>query len=141
MAAFMAKAIAGDFAGRVDIKTTKLFFSSPAADIFKGIHFPDAGSSAKYTPEQIKKVIQLSSESSKSFSGSALTGIAGGLLLGGAGLVAGALAGGRNTISRIGVEFDDGSKVVLEQEFNDKYLQCLLLYAKSAGVMEQNLGF
>lgn len=137
----MAKAVAGDFSGRVDIKTKSLFFSTPTADNFNGIHFPDAGSHAKYTPEQIKKVVQLSSESSKSFLGSALTGVVGGLLLGGAGLIAGALAGGKKTVARIGLEFDDGCKVIIEQEIDDKYLQCVIRYAKLNGVMEQDLGF
>ena len=133
-----AKAVAGDYSGNTEIRIGVLW-SGPKAEKFKGLHFMNEG--VKYKPEQIKRVIHLSEEKTKSFLGSALTGIAGGFVLGGAGLVAGVLAGGKNTMLRLGIELNDGRKVVLEQSAGDKALQCLLLFAKASGIMEQDLGF
>jgi hypothetical protein len=138
-----ANAVAGDYLGKNNI-CIGVLWSGPKAEKFDGIDFMVAkftglASGVKYAPYQLKRVIQLSSESS--VSGSAMTGLAGGLLFGGAGLIAGALAGGRKSILKIGIEFDDGRKVVLEQTPDNKALQCLLLFAREKGILEQQLGF
>lgn len=140
-----ANAVAGDYYGKTSI-CTGMLWSGPKAEKFQGIDFlaskiTGLASGVKYEPSQIKRVIQLSSESSKSFAGSAMTGLAGGLLLGGAGLIAGALAGGRKSMQKIGIEFSDGCKVILEQTSDDKPLQCLLLFAREKGIIDQELGF
>ncbi|BEH11233.1 hypothetical protein GSUET_28450 [Geobacter sulfurreducens subsp. ethanolicus] len=132
------KAVAGDYSGDVGIKT-KVMWSGISADKFQSLTFIKA--KTEYKPEQIIRVVHLSEEKTKSFLGSAVTGIAGGLLLGGAGLLAGALVGGKKTLARIGVEFSDGCKVILEQEPDNAQLKCFLMYAKEAGVLEQDLGF
>lgn len=140
-----ANAIAGDYTGKTQI-CTGVLWSGPKADKFQGIDFlaskiTGLTSGVKYEPSQVKRVIQLSTESTKSFAGSAMAGLAGGLLLGGAGLVAGALAGGKKSLLKIGIEFNDGCKVILEQTSDDKPLQCLLLFAREKGILEQDLGF
>lgn len=88
-----AKAVAGDYSGNTEILIGVLW-SGPKAVKFKGLHFMNEG--VKYNPEQIKRVIHLSEEKTKSFLGSALTGIAGGFVLGGAGLVAAVCKGKRD---------------------------------------------
>lgn len=57
-------------------------------------------------------VTHLTSENSKSFGGSAAAGVAGGLLLGPAGALAGALAGGNKAMASFTVELEDGRKSV-----------------------------
>ncbi|BBA70046.1 hypothetical protein [Geobacter sulfurreducens] len=134
----LAKAVAGDFTGSTAIETGVLW-GGISGEKFKGLTFIDA--KAKYKPDQIVKVVQLSEEKTKSFLGSAVAGVAGGLLLGGAGLLAGALVGGKKTLARIGIEFSDGCKVIIEQAPDNAHLKCFLMYAKTAGVLEQDLGF
>lgn len=60
------------------------------------------------------RIEQLTSENSKSMGGAAVAGIAGGLLLGPAGLIAGALAGGNKQLVSFVVEFEDGQKAVAQ---------------------------
>lgn len=134
-----ANAIAGDYSGNTEICIGTLW-SGPKSDKFYGINFLDA-KGIKYEPANIKRVVHLSTESSKSFAGAAVTGIAGGLLLGGAGLIAGALVGGRKKLQKTGIEFNDGRKVIIEQTSDNKAFQCLILYAKEKGIFEQELGF
>lgn len=134
----LAKAVAGDYSGSASIDT-KTLWREITPDRFKGLTFISA--KAEYKPEHITRVVQLSEEKTKSFLGSALTGVAGGLLLGGAGLIAGALVGGKKTLARIGIEFSDGRKVILEQSPDNAQLKCFLMYAKEAGILEQDLGF
>jgi hypothetical protein len=44
----------------------------------------------------------------------------------------------------LGIELDDGKKLVLTQSPDDKALKCMLLYAEQTGILEkkeQDLGF
>lgn len=58
------------------------------------------------------RVEQIGAENSKSFGGAAAAGVAGGLLLGPAGLLAGALVGGNKNLVSFTVEIDDGRRTV-----------------------------
>ncbi len=136
----LAKAVAGDYTGAVAINTGVLW-TGPRADKFRGFTFIDGN--VKYQSSQIRRVVYLDEEKSKSFLGSAVGGIAGGLLLGPAGLVAGTLVGGTNkkVVVNLGLEFDDGKKVILSEKSSDKGLECLILWAREQKLLEQDLGF
>lgn len=121
----LAKAVVGDFQGSTSIDTKVLWYGT-TPDKFKGITFITA--KAQYNPDQISRVVQLSEEKARSFLGTAVKGAVGGLLLGGVGLLAGALVGGKNTMLRIGIELSDGKKVIIEQDADNAQLKCFLHY-------------
>jgi hypothetical protein len=87
---------------------------------FKGIgaytnrvfHLTCPGKKAERIPVGCCKVEPLTAESSKSMGGALLAGAAGGLVLGPAGLVAGALAGGNKQLVSFVLETEDGRKTV-----------------------------
>ena len=135
------KAVQGDYLGSVIIKIGTLW-KGPEADKFKGIEFYE--SKAKHTPDEIVKVVKLESGESNSTGAAISKGIAGGLVFGLAGVIAGAASGGKVSVERYGIEFTNGKKVIIEQEPNDKILQCLILFAKAKGIYEEkkpDLGF
>jgi hypothetical protein len=137
----LAKAIAGDYTGSTAI-IVGVLWSGPKAEKFKGLQFIDHN--IKYDAEQIKRVVQLPEQKVRSFLGSALMGVAGGALLGGAGILAGVLTGTKKSQFHLGIELDDGKKVVITQTPDDRSLQCMLLYVEKKGILEkkgQDLGF
>lgn len=134
----LSNAINGDYSGKVVIKI-KALWAGPEADKFIQIEFLDQGKT--YFPYQLKRVVQLENTQIKSMGKSLAKGIAGGILFGGIGAIAGAVSGGNKNLSHYGIEFSDRKKVIIENEPNDKSLQCLILYAKQQGIFEQNLGF
>ena len=132
------KVLAGDFEGSVEIKIGPLW-TGPKASKFKGFRMQPG---IKYKPEDIKRVVYLSDEISKSFLSGAVRGVAGGLLLGGVGAVAGVMSAGSKTkITNYGVELLDGKKFIMAQSPNNKLLMCMLAYAKERGIYEHDLGF
>ena len=135
------KAVQGDYLGSALIKIGALW-NGPEADKFKGIEFFE--SKAKHTPDEIVKVVKLESGESTSAGAAITKGLAGGLVFGLAGVIAGAANGGKVAVERYGIEFTNGKKVIIEQEPNDKLIQCLILYAKKKGIYEEkkpDLGF
>lgn len=120
------KVLAGDFEGSVEIKIGALW-TGPKASKFKGFNmYPGF----KYKPEDIKRIVYLSDESSKSFLSGAVRGVAGGLLLGGVGAIAGVMSAGSKTkIANYGVELMDGKKFIMAQSPNNKHLLCMIYSA------------
>jgi len=107
---------------------TQLAFISILAIMFPG---------HKYKPEDIKRIIYLSDESSKSFLSGAARGVADGLLLGGVGAIAGVLSAGSKTkIANYGVELMDGKKFIMAQSPNNDILLCMIAYPKGCGIYE-----
>lgn len=132
------KVIAGDFEGRVEIKIGALW-AGPKASKFKGFNMQPGH---KYKPEDLRRIVYLSEESSKSFLSGAVRGVAGGLLLGGVGAIAGVMSAGNKTkLANYGVELVDGKKFIMAQSPKDKVLLCMLAYAKERGIYEHDLGF
>ncbi|WP_424832263.1 hypothetical protein [Ruegeria sp.] len=132
------KIVAGDFEGSVEIKIGVLW-SGPKASKFKGFRLQPG---IQYTPSDLRRVIYLSDESSKSFLSGAARGVAGGLLLGGVGAVAGVLSAGSKTkVINYGVELADGKKFIMAQAPNNKLVMCMIAYAKEQGIYEHDLGF
>jgi len=134
----LSNAINGDFSGKVAMEIGALW-DGPDADKFKGVKFMNGN--AFYLPRQIKRVVQLEAVQNSSMGKSIVKGIAGGLLFGGIGAIAGAASGGKVNMVRYGIEFTDGKKVIIENTPDEKSLECFLLYVKRAGIFEQNLGF
>ena len=136
----LAEAVAGDHSGPTEIRI-KWLWNGMTAEKFQGLHF--IKERAKYEAQQIRRVVHLSEETTKTFLGSAVAGLAGGILLGGVGVLAGVLVGGKKKLLNLGVELDDGTKVVLLQSASNRPLQCLLMYAEKNGILEkrQDLGF
>ena len=132
------KVLAGDFEGSVEIRIGVLW-SGPKASKFKGFNMNIIH---KYKPEDIKRIVYLSEESSKSFLSGAVRGVAGGLLLGGVGALAGVMSAGSKTkIANYGVELMDGKKFIMAQVPNNKLLLCMIAYAKERSIYEHDLGF
>ena len=134
-----AKAVAGDFEGKAEIKIGVLW-TGPKSGKFKGLKFDQPRQ--VYEPNKLTKVVHLSEESATSFLGSAARGVGGAILLGGVGAIAGVLSGsGKAKNVNLGIEFSDGKKVIINQSAKNKPLLCLMAYAKENGIYEQELGF
>lgn len=134
----LARAVNGDYSGHVAVKIGALWHG-PEAEKFKGIEFIDHRKT--YSAPELIRVVQLENTSERSMGKSIVKGIVGGALLGGVGAVAGAVAGGNKNLLRFGLEFSDGCKAVIENTPDERSLQCMVLYARKQGILEQNLGF
>ena len=123
----MAKAIGGDFMGSVIISIGALW-TGPKASKFKSLSLNKPN--AKYTLDDIESVQEMSYEVAKSFAASAVGAGAGMLVLGGFGLVAGAIVSGNNKRKVVtSIKFKDGRHVVFAIKPDDKPYQCLKLAA------------
>ena len=132
------KIVAGDYEGSVEIKIGALW-SGPKAEKFKGLRVK---SGTTYAPKDLMRVVHLNEESSTSFLGGAVRGVAGALLLGGVGAIAGVFsASGKSKIVLYGLELIDGKKFIISCSHKDKAFMCLLAYAKEQDIFKQDLGF
>ena len=104
------KIIGGDFQGIVFVKHTTLW-TGPHAKYFTGLEILGAGK--VYAASDIKRVKVLSEQ--ESMAGAGAAALAGGVLLGPIGAIAGGL-GARKSTAVYGVEFNDGKKVILKRE-------------------------
>jgi hypothetical protein len=137
----LSRAIAGDHLGNVVI-TIGLLWAGPEASKFKGLDFIDAN--IKYSSDEIVQVVKLDPGQANSKSDAITSGIAGALVFGLVGAIAGASSGGKVQVDRFGIEFSNGKKVVIENTPNEKSLQCLLMWAEDKGIYKekkQDLGF
>lgn len=133
MAAQPIKCIGGDFIGSGDIHFGVLWLG-PKADKFQGFSF--SMPKQRYAPSDVVKLTEMGQEQVKSFLGASVAAGAGALLLGGIGLVAGALAGGNKHNSLVAVEFADGKKAAFSIDPSNKPYICFKLYALERGLVE-----
>jgi len=127
------KLLAGDYEGPAYIQFGALW-TGPQASKFKGIKFDNPRKS--YAAADLARVKVLDSETSKTFLRTAVAGAIGGVLLGPAGLLAGAFVGGKKVTERYGIEFTDGKRVIVSGDANDKSFKCLLLFAEETHRLE-----
>lgn len=134
MAAWPLTVLAGDIEGPAAINFGVLW-SGPKAEKFKGIQF--SKTQTIYGPDRIVRMKVLDDETTKTFLRTAVAGLAGGVLLGAAGLLAGAMVGGKKVTSRYGIEFDDGKRIIIA-DANNKPFKCLLLFAEKNKLLERD---
>ena len=135
MAAQQFDCIGGDFIGRGGLRFGVLW-TGPRAGKFKGFKFSKPRK--KYSHKEVVKVTEISQEQAKSFLGASAAAGAGALLLGGIGLVAGALAGGNKHRVIVGVEFKDGKKAAFSINPKNKPYACLKLFASKKGLLQHS---
>ena len=127
--------IGGDFIGKGSLRFGVLWFG-PSPRKFKGFKFSKPRK--RYSRSDVVKVTEMGQEQAKSFVGASAAAGAGALLLGGIGLVAGALAGGNKHKIIVGVEFADGKKAAFSIKPNNKPYACLKLYAIKKNLLEHS---
>ncbi|AXA33176.1 hypothetical protein [Francisella adeliensis] len=113
----------------------KSIWREPEAKHFDGFNLSKkkgffSSENKRYFRRQAIRVVTINEDNSKSLVGTAGASLAGGLLLGGVGMLAGALAGGKKKTIRVGVEFNDGKKIVFEENSKDQPFIAFLKFAE-----------
>lgn len=113
----MVPIVAGDYAGNAEVDFGVLWLG-PSGDKFQGLRFSGL---TKYEPRQLKQVIQfVEANKKKPFQ------------------IPGIIKIDTTPFELLGVELNDGKIVVLKYNtVQSKPMQCLLLFAKSAGILSQ----
>ena len=115
-------------AGTLDPETNKITFRSILIEGEKKPHsfvISDGTEENILLIEDVVSIKQLSEESSRSFLGTAAKGLGGLILLGPLGLLAGVLTKKKKTTIFLGIEFNDGNKIICSINKDSKILNKL----------------